>query len=90
MIQLSHLMNYFPMDGKMSNVLEVLNEGFVLLTSYCLFLFTDLITDIEQRYKLGTYYVFTLFVWIIVLMVIIFITMGLDVYKKYKLVRLRR
>jgi len=78
------------MDGKLANLLEVLNELFVLVTSYSLFLFTDLISDIEQRYELGNIYILTLFVWIIFIMIVIFVTMGIDVYKKCKLMKIKR
>ena len=42
--------DFTPMAG---NKLLVLNECFSLLSFYGMFLFSDFIPDIEQRYKLG-------------------------------------
>lgn len=42
-----------PMVDRPSNTLLILNECFVLLSFYAMFLFNDFIPDIEVRYKLG-------------------------------------
>lgn len=51
----SLLLIKFYMDFKpmADNKLLVLNECFSLLSFYGMFLFSDFIPDIEQRYKLG-------------------------------------
>ena len=53
MMVLVHLFNYFPMNSRSLNMMECLNEFFVLVYSYFLFLFTDLVANIETRYYIG-------------------------------------
>jgi len=61
MVQLAHLVDYMPMESKFQNYIEILNDGFVLLSSYSLFLFTDLVPDVAVRYSIGKYLMFILF-----------------------------
>ena len=47
-----------PMVGFLNNTIEVVNESFVLIVFWLLFLFTDYIEDPEQRYKYGYDFIF--------------------------------
>ena len=48
-----HQFAYMPMNSRLLNAMECLNQLFVLLCSYFLLLFTDLIPQVETRYVLG-------------------------------------
>jgi hypothetical protein len=39
-----------PMEQRLQNRIEKLNETFTLFTNYFMILFTDLIPDVELRY----------------------------------------
>mmetsp|Transcript_17695 Transcript_17695/g.27388 ORF Transcript_17695/g.27388 Transcript_17695/m.27388 type:complete len:193 (-) Transcript_17695:171-749(-) len=41
------------MDSPIFNIIELVNEGFVLLAGYCLLLFTDIVPLVETRYMIG-------------------------------------
>ena len=42
-----------PMISKTSNAIELINETFILLITYHLYLFTDFYTDAEIRKSIG-------------------------------------
>jgi len=72
------------------NVLEIINEIFVLITGYFLFNFTDLIPDVEVRYIIGKNYMILLFSAISIDALMIFIIIARDVYHKIRLWRLKK
>ena len=76
MISLSHLVDYKPMDSKAMNMMEFINDLFVLITAYWFFLFTELIPDVEDRYELGNMYKFVLFTIVSIDGLIVFIMIG--------------
>ena len=47
------LFDYKPMNSRLLNGFEIVNETFTLFITYFMFLFTDFILDVEYRYKLG-------------------------------------
>ena len=42
-----------PMQEKINNFLEILNESTFLTLTYLNFLFTDFVSDIDMRYNIG-------------------------------------
>lgn len=47
------MFDYKPMNSRLLNGFEIVNETFTLFITYFMFLFTDFILDVEYRYKLG-------------------------------------
>jgi hypothetical protein len=47
------LFDYKPLNSRLLNGFEIVNETFTLFITYFMFLFTDFILDVEYRYKLG-------------------------------------
>jgi len=90
MLSLSHLVDFAPMDNKVMQFMEVINDIFVLITSQMLFLFTDLIPDVENRYFIGTIYKNILFFTISVNGLLVFAMIGYSVWQKVKLNKLKK
>ena len=42
-----------PMTDKVSNTMDLVNESFVLLTTYHLYQFTEFMTDLDNRSLVG-------------------------------------
>ena len=42
-----------PMTDKVSNTMDLVNEAFVLLTTYHLYQFTEFMTDLDNRSLVG-------------------------------------
>lgn len=42
-----------PMTEKVSNTMDLVNEAFVLLTTYHLYQFTEFMTDLDNRSLVG-------------------------------------
>ena len=42
-----------PMTDKVSNTMDLVNEAFVLLTTYHLYQFTEFMTDLDNRSIVG-------------------------------------
>lgn len=83
-------MHYFPMDGKLLNVMETQTEMFVLFTGQYLFLFSGLIPDANIIYEMGDIYMVILFVVISFNGLIFVIIVGLKLYKEVTLRIARR
>lgn len=49
-----------PLDQEVFNNLEMLNEIFILISSYFMYLFTDFVPDAEMRLQIGWIYVMIL------------------------------
>ena len=47
------LFDYRPLNSRLLNGFEIINEIFTLFITYFMFLFTDFVPDVEYRYKLG-------------------------------------
>ena len=90
LIVLSHLITYLPMVSKTLNAMECLNEIFVLLFSYNLLLFTDLVPDVLTRYNIGNYLMYLLMIIIGLDCLIIMVEFCWQLYKYYKRWRNRR
>jgi len=85
MVSLCYLVDYKPMDSAAMNIMEFINDIFVLITTYWFFLYTDLISEVETRYNIGSYYKNMLFVTITINGIIVFSMIGYSIYKKIKL-----
>ena len=78
--------NNKPMNSKLLNFMENLNEMLILSNGYFLFVFTQWICDPKVRYSLGWIYIFmnTLVIFINFVIIIYDMLYGLrKVYKKY-------
>ena len=75
------MFHYYPMENRLMNVIEIINDLFTLFTSYCLFLFTDLIPNPEMRYQIGGYYKVILFIVITFDGLIIFTFLGYNTWR---------
>ena len=78
--------NNKPMNSKLLNLMENLNEMLILSNGYFLFVFTQWICDPKVRYSLGWIYIFmnTLVIFINFVIIIYDMLYGLrKVYKKY-------
>ena len=53
LFMIKFLFDYKPMNSRLLNGFEIVNETFTLFITYFMFLFTDFILDVEYRYKLG-------------------------------------
>jgi hypothetical protein len=53
---LSYTLIARPMTNVFFNFMEIINEVFILFSSYMMLLFTDFITDVELRYSIGGYF----------------------------------
>lgn len=53
---LSYVIAFKPMNEPFLNLLEGLNETFVLVTAYMMLLFTDFIPDIDTRIQIGDFF----------------------------------
>jgi len=84
LIALSQLLHYKPMISPFLNVMETINEIFVLVTGYFLFLFTDLVPDVADRYMVGNIFKDLFFVAVCIDGILIFIIIGLDGWKYFK------
>ena len=56
LFSIGFFLNNKPMQSKMMNFMEIINEIAIYLTSYVIFFFSDWIDDIEMRYTLGFVY----------------------------------
>lgn len=48
-----------PFIGQTANRMELVNEAFVLVTNYHLFMFTNFLSDLDMREKVGTSLIIT-------------------------------
>jgi hypothetical protein len=55
-------MNNRPMTSKLQNRIEVLNESTLYLNCYFMFVFTDWVPNIEDRYSIGYFYIILIIV----------------------------
>ena len=62
------------MDTKFFNIIEIMNESFVLMTGYYMLLFTDIVPDVEVRYSIGEVF-FNKVIAILILNVLVIATM---------------
>jgi hypothetical protein len=72
------------------NLIELLNELAVLLTGYFLFLFTDLVPSINERYKLGELFMYLLLAILSLDVLLIFRLFVYFGYKRLNYYRLRK
>lgn len=72
------------MKFKYLNHLEILNYINLLIFTYFLFLFTELVPDIEVRYKLGYAFIFLLIIVIGLNLMLISRSMYVDSVHQYK------
>ena len=80
------LFDYKPMNTRLLNSFEIINETFTLFITYFMFLFTDFVPDVEYRYKLGYRFIaFVSFIFFInVLLVFVDITRSAKIEYKRK------
>ena len=84
LFSIGYNLNHRPMDSKVLNCMENLNEFFILMNGYFMTVFTQWICDPAFRYKLGDIYLpFKLTILIINLILIIF-DIGLAFFKEFK------
>ena len=65
--------NNKPLIHKSLFYMEIVNEVFVLLTSYYLFMFTEFVPEVETRYTIGFFYTPNLMGVAAINMVLVFI-----------------
>ena len=53
---LGYHINNHPLNGKFLHAMELINEIFVLQTSYYLLLFSDFLQNVEMKYTVGFFY----------------------------------
>ena len=73
---MSHFVGHLPMESAALNLMECLNELFILFSSYFLLLFTNLIPDVETRYYLGDLFMYILIGVIALDVILIVFIMG--------------
>ena len=83
------LLDYKPLNSRLLNGFEIVNETFTLFITYFMFLFTDFIPDVEYRNKLGYKFITLVsFIFIInVLLVSVDITRSTKIESKRKIYR---
>ena len=77
-----HFVNFMPMITRSLNILEFINETFVLFSGPYLVLFTDFVPQIETRYDLGTIYMYILVTVIGVDCLIVLYGLAMKIVKK--------
>jgi len=74
-----------PMYPSILNKIEIMNESFMLFTSYYIIIFSGFFTDIEARYNYGFGYNVLLGMIVMINIVFIFI----EIYRRLKLVKIK-
>ena len=72
--QIHYFTNHKPMNSRILNRIEIINEMALLFSSYFMFIFTDWILDIEFRYYLGFFFMY----FLIMTLAINFIIIGFE------------
>ena len=72
---LIYMANYMPMNSRSLNMIELINEYFVLVCSQYLILFTDFVPSADIRYQFGAIFMYILLAVIGVDCVIILLSM---------------
>lgn len=78
-----YLMKYLcdnkPLNRKLMNRLELLNECFTFVLFYFMLLFTDFVSNVEIRYKIGYYFIYLVIAMISINLILVLIEMGLGI-----------
>ena len=53
LLMLAFISMWMPMQEKINNYLEIMNESTFLILTYLNFLFTDFVANIDMRYNVG-------------------------------------
>eukprot|EP00356_Strombidium_inclinatum_P014113 CAMPEP_0170507004 /NCGR_PEP_ID=MMETSP0208-20121228/57263_1 /TAXON_ID=197538 /ORGANISM="Strombidium inclinatum, Strain S3" /LENGTH=158 /DNA_ID=CAMNT_0010788923 /DNA_START=88 /DNA_END=560 /DNA_ORIENTATION=+ len=78
------------MDSTIFNIIEIINESFVLLAGYCLLLFTDIVPLVETRYVIGQVFFYGVIFIVVVNFCLIVGMMTTSLLKKYRLNKLKK
>jgi hypothetical protein len=70
-----------PLQQKVFNFVEIMNEAFILVTVYVMHLFSDFVPDENIRYQFGWYYIYLVFMIFGLNMLIIGGNTIIDVFK---------
>lgn len=70
-----------PLQQKVLNFVEIMNEAFILVTVYVMHLFSDFVPDENIRYQFGWYYIYLVFMIFGLNMLIIGGNTIIDVFK---------
>ena len=85
LVVLSHLSMFRPMSSKLLNLMEFLNEFFLLTACYFLFVFSDLILSIEARHYQGEVFRDSLIVLIFINFILLFLFLASTGFTKWAL-----
>ena len=81
---LGYNINKRPMNSKLLNWMENLNEIIVYICGYFILLYTQWICDPEKRYEYGWFYIYIQVVVVSINFSLIFFEMGLAMRKEYR------
>ena len=70
-VSLSFVISEKPMNQLFLNIVEGLNETFILITAYHLILFTDFVPEVATRNDLGDYFIYIIYTFILLNLVVI-------------------
>ena len=77
---------YPPYKESLQNKMELINELFILLTNYHLLLFTDFLSDVDQRENVGTSLVITICACILLNISVVVWGNAAIIHRKLKLI----
>ena len=80
---MGYTINNYPMDSKILNFMEILNEGIILCSAYFILSFTQWICDPMLRYKIGWLY-------IVINSIVIFLNFSIIFYEIYRGIKKER
>jgi len=76
------LLTFQPYSSEVMNKMEFINEVFVLVLSYAVYLFSDLVPDVRLRAQIGYYYCYTIMLNLLVNVAVILKLMIFDSCKR--------
>ena len=79
-----------PMEKRLQNKIELMNETFTLFSNYFMILFTDLIPSIEVRYMLGFRAIAIILIVVAINILLVFYDLGSGVILEIRKARAKR
>jgi len=85
LLMMSYILQGRPYEILVLNLTEMLNEGFLYISSLYMMCFTDFVTDVNTRYFVGELFFFSVIIVVGLNVSLIVFQIMLGSFKKYKL-----
>ena len=91
LFSIGYNLNNNPMNSRLLNLMENINEWIILCSGYFLLIFTQWICDPMERYNFGWYYIKLIIFVVTINLLLIFYEMGIGIKMSHrKMVYLRK